>query len=46
MIDIRGITKMYRMGSTEVHALRGVDLQVQNGDFISVVGPSGSGNPR
>ena len=43
MIDIREITKVYRMGSTEVHALRGVDLQVENGDFISVVGPSGSG---
>jgi putative ABC transport system ATP-binding protein len=43
MIDIREITKVYRMGSTEVHALRGVDLQVEKGDFISVVGPSGSG---
>jgi len=43
MIDIREITKVYRMGSTEVHALRGVDLQVAKGDFISVVGPSGSG---
>ena len=43
MIDIREITKVYRMGSTEVHALRGVDLQVEKGDYISVVGPSGSG---
>jgi putative ABC transport system ATP-binding protein len=43
MIDIREITKVYRMGTTEVHALRGVDLQVARGDFISVVGPSGSG---
>jgi putative ABC transport system ATP-binding protein len=43
MIDIHEITKVYRMGSTEVHALRGVDLQVSKGDFISVVGPSGSG---
>jgi putative ABC transport system ATP-binding protein len=43
MIDIREITKVYRMGSSEVHALRGVDLQVEKGDFISVVGPSGSG---
>ena len=43
MIDIREITKLYRMGSTEVHALRGVDLRVEKGDFISVVGPSGSG---
>lgn len=43
MIEIHGITKVYRMGSTEVHALRGVDLQVTNGDFISLAGPSGSG---
>jgi len=43
MIEIHGITKVYKMGSTEVHALRGVDLQVSNGDSIAVVGPSGSG---
>ncbi|MBW1809620.1 MAG: ABC transporter ATP-binding protein [Deltaproteobacteria bacterium] len=43
MINIDGITKVYRMGATEVHALRGVDLKVDEGDFISIVGPSGSG---
>jgi putative ABC transport system ATP-binding protein len=43
MINIEGITKVYRMGATEVHALRGVDLNVDEGDFISIVGPSGSG---
>ncbi len=34
---------MYKMGATEVHALRGVDLLVESGEFISLVGPSGSG---
>ncbi|HUU00279.1 MAG TPA: ABC transporter ATP-binding protein [Myxococcota bacterium] len=43
MIEVSGITKMYKMGATEVHALRGVDLLVESGEFISIVGPSGSG---
>jgi putative ABC transport system ATP-binding protein len=43
VIDIRAITKMYRMGDIEVHALRGVDLQIFEGEFLSIMGPSGSG---
>lgn len=39
----RDITKVYRMDSTEVHALRGVDLDLFEGEFIVVLGPSGSG---
>ena len=39
----RGLTKTYRMGATEVHALRGVDLGVNAGEFIVLLGPSGSG---
>ena len=38
-----GLTKSYRMGSQEVHALRGVDLEVPEGSFMSIMGPSGSG---
>jgi putative ABC transport system ATP-binding protein len=38
-----GLTKIYRMGATEVHALRGVDLAVHAGEFIVLLGPSGSG---
>jgi putative ABC transport system ATP-binding protein len=43
IICIRGLRKMYRAGEVEVHALRGVDLDVQAGEFVSIVGPSGSG---
>ncbi len=39
----RGITKVYRMGEVEVHALRGVDLDLYEGEFIVLLGPSGSG---
>jgi putative ABC transport system ATP-binding protein len=43
VIEVDDLTKVYRMGETEVHALRGVDLRVAEGEMISIVGPSGSG---
>ncbi len=43
MILARGVTKVYRGDGAETWALRGVDLEVKQGEFVAVVGPSGSG---
>lgn len=43
VIEAEHLTKVYRMGETEVHALRGVDLTVAEGEMVSIMGPSGSG---
>ena len=43
MIEIDNVTKVYQMGEVEVHALRGVSLQLEKGEFVSIMGPSGSG---
>jgi putative ABC transport system ATP-binding protein len=43
VIRVEGITKVYSMGRTEVRALRGVDLTVEAGEMIAVMGASGSG---
>jgi putative ABC transport system ATP-binding protein len=43
MIEINDVTKVYRMGEIEVHALRGVSLKVEEGEIMSIMGPSGSG---
>lgn len=43
MIELKDVTKIYRMGENEIKALSGVDLTVNSGEFISMVGPSGSG---
>jgi putative ABC transport system ATP-binding protein len=43
VFQVRGLTKIYRMGEVEVHALRGVDLELYKGELIVLLGPSGSG---
>lgn len=43
MIEIRQITKEYRMGENIVCALKGINLSIEEGDFVAIMGPSGSG---
>jgi len=43
MIVMKGVTKVYEMGSSQVLALNGVNVKVEEGDFLAVMGPSGSG---
>ena len=42
-LELRGVSKVYGEGPTEVHALRAVDLSVDEGELVAVMGPSGSG---
>src|SRR5436305_2422147 len=43
IILVRDLKKTYHVGDVEVPALRGVDLEVERGEFLAVIGPSGSG---
>jgi putative ABC transport system ATP-binding protein len=43
VLEARGVTKVYELDEIEVHALRGVDLEVCDGEMLSIMGPSGSG---
>lgn len=43
LIHIEGITKIYTMGEEKVKALNGVDLSIENNEYVALMGPSGSG---
>ena len=43
LLDGKGLTRTYRLGSVRVPALRGVDIEIRRGDFVVLQGPSGSG---
>ena len=43
MVRISGVEKSYRIGRLEMQALRGIDLEIKDGEFMSIAGPSGSG---
>lgn len=43
MVEGKNLTKVYKVGNSEVHALRGVNIKVEKGNFVAIMGPSGSG---
>jgi putative ABC transport system ATP-binding protein len=43
MINLSGIHKSYEMGSNSLHVLKGINLEIEQGEFVSVMGSSGSG---
>lgn len=43
VIEIEGVTKLYKMGAEVIHALRGVQLRIHRNEYLAIMGPSGSG---
>jgi putative ABC transport system ATP-binding protein len=43
VIEIEGVTKLYKMGSEIIHALNGVSLKIHRNEYLAIMGPSGSG---
>lgn len=42
-VKLEGVTKLYRMGEIEIHAVDGIDFEIEKGEFVVIVGPSGAG---
>ena len=46
LIELRGITKTYGSGDASFTALRGIDLVINEGEFVAIMGPAAPANPR
>ena len=46
VVEFEQVSKIYGSGDTEVRALDGVDMRVERGEFVAIMGASGLGNPR
>ena len=43
VIEIKKIVRDFKLGQETVHVLKGIDLEIERGDYIAIMGPSGSG---
>jgi len=46
VIRVEDVHKSYDLGETKVHALRGVNLTIQPGEFVAIMGPAAAASPR